>query len=173
MFTSSATRWGIIVGLINLGWLYGSFYMGMHNGDTQAMQTVVLVAAILNLAGYVLALGMETRHRGPMTYGVGFKFGLGVTAINALMAGLGQVGYFKVVNPGWPEFMIEKYRELVESGAIPEDQAEGMIAQVSDYFTLKSHLIQAVSMTMMMGVILSAVLMLILRQKKPKLQKLA
>lgn len=166
MFSTSAIRWGIIIGLVNLAWLCGSFYMGMHTVSLRSLQTVTVVAAVVNVAGYVAALGMETRRRGPMPYGTGFKLGMGITFVNAAMAGLAKVLYLKAVNPGWPEFMAEKLRLFYEGTGRPAAQVETLVASAAAAFSLPSQLLQALVSTLILGAVLSAVLMVILRQKQ-------
>ncbi len=166
MFTQSAIRWGIIIGLVNMAWLYGSFYMGMHTHGIRSMQSVTVVAAVLNVVAYVVALGMETRRIGPMPYGKGFKFGFGTTLINAVMAAVAQIGYFKVIHPEWPSFMVGQSRRYFEEQKLSPEKIESLVAQSAAYFRLESYMLQAVISTLLIGTVLSAALMLILRRKR-------
>ena len=163
-----ALRWGLLIGLVNLVWLYASFYMGMHTRGLAALQMVVVVSAILNVMGYVFALGMETKRVGPMPYWKGVRLGAGISVVCALVAAAAQVGYFTVINPGWTEFMVSETRKHFEKQDLKPAVVEALAEKAGESFSLQTYLIQSVASALIIWIVLSLIIMLILRVKKAK-----
>lgn len=163
-----ALRLGLLIGLVNLVWLYASFYLGMHTRGIAAMQVVVVVSAILNVLGYVLALGMETKRVGPMPYWKGVRLGAAISVVCAAVAVLAQVGYFTVINPGWTEFMVGETRKHFEKQGLKPADVEIMAGKAVESFSMQTYMVQSVVTALFIGVVLSLIIMLILKAKKIK-----
>jgi len=91
----TAARWGLLIGMANLLWLYLSFYLGLHTNGIRIFQVFVLVWLFLTLIGFVLTLRAARRQVPSLSYWRG-------------------VGAGTVVHPQWPDVMAQPGDRLCE-----------------------------------------------------------
>ncbi len=156
-------KWGLFIGLANLVWLYLSFYLGLHTSGFQVFQIFIVLWLVLNIVGYVFALRAVKKEAKTWTYFTGVKAGAAAALVSSLVAIIAQVGYFKVVNPGWPDYMVEEARKHYSAQQdISEEQLEQLKAQAYEYFSLKNYAMQSATFALVLGVILTLIVMLFL-----------
>ena len=75
-----ALKWGFIIGLANLIWLYLAFYLGLHTSGIAIFQVFMLIWLIISLIGYILAIRAIHRLDPHGTYWQGLQLGAVVAA---------------------------------------------------------------------------------------------
>jgi hypothetical protein len=161
-----AALWGLVIGLANLVWLYVAFFLGLHTSGIWIFQLFMLLWLALTIAGFLLALRSIKGQHPAVGYWSGLGAGTVAAIASAIMATIAQVGYFTVVNPAWPETMAVQTREYMaqQPNATPQsiDQA---VAQSREYFSLSNYAVTSAITALVLGIILSAIIMLFLRRK--------
>jgi len=158
-------KWGVIIGMVNMAWLYLSYYLGMHDSGLAMIQLMTLVSVLLSVIGYVLGLRAITRRFPETQYLEGLRSGAIIAGIVAVFAALSQVIYFKVINPGWTARMVELTRQYYLESGLPEAEAEQFAEGAKQTFGLGSYMIQSALGAIIIGMISTAVVMLFLRRK--------
>lgn len=159
-------RWGLLIGIANLVWLYGTFYAGLHTRGVAGIQVVTLGAFLLSLIGYVFALRAVVRREPETSYLEGLKSGAVVAGVVALVAMIAQVGYFKVVNPDWTEYMVGETRKFFEARGLPEEGIAEQVEGARKTFGLGSYVIQSALGAVFLGVLFSSIIMIFLRKRR-------
>lgn len=159
-------RWGCLIGLANLVWLYLSYYLGLHTKGLMLFQLVPLGWLLITLAGFFLALRALRSQVTPFRYWVGLRSGLLIALITAVIAMLMQVGYYTVIHPAWPQYMVEQTRAYFSAAGLVGAELEAQIVQARQTFTLASYATQSAASALLGGAISSAVFMIFLRQKR-------
>lgn len=95
----TAAKWGLLIGLANLAWLYLAYFLGLHTNGIMVFQIFMLVWLALTVAGFILALRSVKRQHPPIGYLGGLVAGAVSALVSAVVAVLAQGGYFKVVHP--------------------------------------------------------------------------
>jgi hypothetical protein len=165
---SRELRWGLIIGLANLVWLYGSFYLGMHSRGVAWIQVMGIVSILISVAGYVLAHREIIRAEPETTFIEGLKSGAIIAGVVAVCAVIVQVGYFKIVNPGWTDYMVEESRRHFEELGVPADKVPEYLENSRKTFSLGSYAIQASVGAFVIGMISSAITLLFLVRRRRK-----
>ncbi|MEM9015932.1 MAG: DUF4199 domain-containing protein [Verrucomicrobiota bacterium] len=157
-------KWGLLLGLASLLWLYLSFWMGMH-GTLLGIQVVTLVSLLISIVIYIFALGSYRTTYPESTYLEGLKAGAGIAGIAAVMAVGAQAGYHFVVNPGFTDFMVGETEKFYLSQGVAEDEARRLGEASAKTFGFTSYAIQAALGAIITGVVTSAIILLILKRK--------
>ncbi len=158
-------KWGVIIGLAGMLWLYVSYYIGMHE-SLAAIQGVCLVSFLVSTAGFIFALRAIRKNEPEIEYLEGLKSGTIIAGITAVVAAISQVGYFKLINPGWTKFMVAETRSHFEKEGASKEAVELAVTGAWKTFALKSYLIQSMLCAVVIGIILSAIIMLFLRKRR-------
>ncbi|MEX2580748.1 MAG: DUF4199 domain-containing protein [Verrucomicrobiales bacterium] len=156
---SSELKWGLIIGTANLVWLYGSYYLGLHTRGLLLVQAMVAVNLLVTLTGFILALRDIASDEPGITFLEGLKSGVVIAVVTAVIAAVAQVGYLKLVNPGWTEFMVEETRRHYEASDVPPEQVEAFARQAETTFGLQTYVVQAAVGAFLVGVVFTAVVM--------------
>lgn len=108
------------------------FMLGYHGENLAMGQKLGWLSLVISVAG--IALGMrEYRNeagRGAMSYGRGVGTGVLITLWTTLFSSVFNVIYFKFINPGFTEAMVQFQIAEMEGKGVPAatiDQTEGMI----------------------------------------------
>lgn len=161
----TAAKWGLLIGLANLVWLYLAYYVGLHTGGIVVFQIFMLVWLALTVTGFILAL-RAVKRRSPATgYWGGVGAGTVAAAVSAIVAVVAQVGYFKVVHRAWPEVMARQTAEHFSAQGMSAAQVEQMVAQARASFTLSNYAVSSALTALIVGIVLSAVIMIFLRRR--------
>ena len=163
---SPELRWGLIIGLVNLAWLYGTYYAGLHTRGMVGIQVLTIGSFLLSIVGYVFALREVVRREPETSYLEGIRSGAVIAGIVAVIAVIAQFGYFKLVNPGWTDYMVEQTREHFAAQGLPADQVEEIAEQSRKTFGLASYMIQSALGAIFLGMLSSAIILIFLRRKR-------
>lgn len=158
-------RWGCIIGITNLAWLYLSYYLGLHTNGLALFQIVPIGWLLITLVGFFLALRRFKQQSPHFTYWDGLRNGLLVALITALIAVVMQVGYHTLVFPGWPEYMVEQTRAYFSASGLSGTALEAKIDEARQTFTLSSYAMQSALSALFGGGIISAIMMIFLQRK--------
>ena len=158
-------KWGIIIGLANLIWLYGSYYLGMHE-TMGGIQIMVVSGFFITVAGFILGLRAVKKNEPEINYLEGLKSGVVMAGVTAVIAPLSQIGYFKWINPGWTKHMMELTREYYSEKGYGNDIVEIAVKDAEVKFALKNYLLQSTLGAIVIGCILSAMIMMFLWKRK-------
>jgi hypothetical protein len=161
----TAFKWGVYIGIANLIWLYLAYYLGLHTNGIWVFQVFILGWFIVTLTGFVLALRAVKRQNPRLSYLGGVAAGLVAAAVSALVAVVMQVGYYRVIHPEWPRFMVEQTRTHFVAQGMSAEQVDQMVEQARSTFTLGNYATTSAMTALVTGTVLSAVIMLFLRHR--------
>ena len=86
---------------------------------------------------------------------------------SAVVAVIGQIGYFKVIHSEWPDYMVEQTRQFAAEQHLPIRETEAMVEEARRTFELSKYAIQSAITEFILGVVSSAIFMIFLRSRKP------
>ncbi len=156
-------KWGLIIGLANTGWLFSSYWFGMHDSGIGLMQVMVAMSFFISLAGYALALRAITRVEPETNFLEGMRSGVIIAGIAATLAMISQLIYFHWINPGWTAYMVAETRRHFSAMGLEAPQIEEMAIQAEKSFGLTSYVFQAGLGALISGIIFSALAMGVIR----------
>jgi hypothetical protein len=153
--------YGITYALASLLWISMEYYLGFQSIYAELQPIVTLL--FLFPAVFIMYRGMASHRtivhgrQAPFNYFMAFMSGFNITVIATLLSPLVSWVFHSYVNPDFFETMI---RESVSSMRMTEDMAKA-------YFNQQSYIQQGIVGGLISGSIISAVLALFLRDKKP------
>ncbi|MEO8149390.1 MAG: DUF4199 domain-containing protein [Bacteroidia bacterium] len=158
-------KWGLIIGGLGFAWFVGEYLFGLHNKYIKLQPVITNFELIIP----ILCIGLGLRQvklkdfNGSITFSEAFKEGLIMSAIAACLSVVGVCIYFKAINPGWTDFMIETSKQVAK------EKGES-IAKAADfakiYFSLNSYIVQSFIGTLGFGGVISLIVALVIRNKK-------
>jgi hypothetical protein len=158
--TRTAAKWGLFIGLANL-----AYYLGLHTSGIMVFQVFMFVWLALTVAGFILALRAVKRDDPSLSYLGGIGKGAVAAIVSAAVAVVAQIGYFTVVHPAWPEVMARQTRAHFTAQAMSPAQVEQMVSQARGSFTLSNYAISSALTALILGIALSAIIMIFLRRR--------
>jgi hypothetical protein len=161
----TAAKWGLFIGLANLLWLYVAYYLGLHTSGIMVFQVFMLVWLALTATGFILALRAVKRQNPALSYLGGIGTGAVSAFVSAVVAVIAQVGYFTVVHPAWPEVMAQQTKAHFTAQGMSPAQVEQMVLQARDSFTLSNYAVSSAATALIVGIVLSAIIMIFLRRR--------
>ena len=161
----TALKWGFFIGLANLIWLYLAYYLGLHTNGIMIFQIFMLVWLLINVAGYLMMLKSARQQADSWNYLRGMGAGIVAGLVSALLAVAAQIGYWKVVHPEWPQYMVEQTQVHYEALGLSDEEVHEKVEQAKTAFTLPNYAIQSATAALGLGIILTALMMLFLRRK--------
>jgi hypothetical protein len=161
----TAVKWGLLIGLANMAWLYLAYFLGLHTNGIAIFQAFMLGWLALTITGFTLALREVKKLAPGMRYGAGLRAGALAAVVSAAVAVVAQIGYFKVVHPAWPDVMVGQARAHFESRGFSPQQVEDEVAKARRSFTLRSYATASAVTAVVTGVAASAVILLFLRRR--------
>lgn len=100
--TKRALIYGIAAAAGVALWSMIEYWLGFHTTRADVGRYTGFIGTIFPLLGIVLAIrAARTAHGGALSFGDGFRQGLGVTLVVALLGAVTIWLYFTVVNPGF------------------------------------------------------------------------
>jgi hypothetical protein len=167
-----AIRWGVGIGLANLVWLYGSYWLGLHTSGVARFQWVPGGWFVLTLLGYVLA--MRRVHAGVAPDLMkGLSIGGVIAVVCAVIAVLAQVGYFTVVHPEWPAYMVSQTQSYYEQQGLGAEEVATRVAAAREGFTLRRYALQSAVLALCAGVLLSATITVVMMMRYVRASRVA
>lgn len=162
--TRHALVFGLLIGVVNLLWLYLAFFLGLHTNGVMIFQVFMLVWFAITVTGFVIGLRRLRRTSTKWSYWKGLTLGCCIAVVTAVVAVVAQFGYFKVVHPEWPEVMAEQARQYFTQRGDSGEELENNVADAREYFTLGNYATQSAIGAFVLGVGISAVAMIFLRR---------
>jgi hypothetical protein len=160
-----AAKWGLVIGLANLVWLYLAYYLGLHTSGIMVFQVFMLVWLAITVTGFILALRAVKRQNPALSYLQGIGAGAVSALVSAVAAVVAQVGYFTVVHPAWPEVMAQQTKAHFTAQGMSPPQVEQMVLQARGSFTLSNYAVSSAASALIVGIVLSAIIMIFLRRR--------
>lgn len=151
-------KWGLIIGGANLLWLYLSYYLGMHTSGILWVQVMSGINILITLVGFILAFRELGRREPEYTFAEGVKTGGLIAVITALIALVMQFGYFKLIHPGFTDYMVEESRLWAEQQGLNSKQVESFMESAKQNFSYKSYLVQSAVGALFFGCIFSIII---------------
>jgi len=143
------------------------FALGYHSENIAMGQKIGWLGIVISVAG--IAFGMREYRReagqGVMSYGRALGTGLLISLWTALFSTIFNLAYFKFINPGFSEAMVQFQLAEMERKGLPAnaiDQAEGMIRM---FMSTPMMMIMGAFMVVLSGFIISLVLAAIFKSK--------
>lgn len=160
-------RWGLMIGAANMVWLYLSYYLGMHDRGLGSIQIMGLISVIISVFGYLLALKALMKKFPETRFLEGIRSGAIIAGVVAIFAAVAQVGYFKIINPGWTDHMVALTRSFYLESGLSENEASEYAEGAKKTFGLASYMVQAALGALIIGMISTTVIMAIFRNRRP------
>lgn len=158
-------KWGLIIGLANLVWLYVSYYFGLHTSGVMLFQIVPLAWLVITIVGMVMALRSLRRAEPGLTYLRGLGAGVLIAMVSAAIAVLMQIGYYKVIHPEWPDYMVQQTREHFTAEGKNEAEVSEAVEAARQTFTLPVYATQSAIGALVLGTLVAAIAMIFLRKR--------
>jgi hypothetical protein len=157
-------KWGIVIGVLNTVWLFGEYFAGLHGKNVTLYSTVTNFALVIPLVCTLIALYQikKNEFNGTISFAEAFKPGLAMSTIAAVVSAFGVFLYFKF-NTGFTNFMIDVSKQnAIKNGESIEKAAD--LAKM--YYSINSYIVQSFISAIGFGTMLSAVIALVIRNKK-------
>ena len=125
-------QWGLIIGGASLLWLYLAYWTGLHTSGMALFNLFMFGWLLIIALGYWRGLGavrVEGSKSGSWGYGLGLKCAALMALISAVVAVIAQIGYWTLVHPQWPDYMIEQTRIHLEARGITGTELESAISE--------------------------------------------
>jgi hypothetical protein len=149
-------KWGLIFFVVALAWMYFEKLMGWHGEKIDQHATYTLLFMPIAILMYVLALReKKEKNDGILSWKEGFKAGLVIALVVAVLSPLSQFIVHKVISPDYFDTVI-KYS--VDNGFLTQEQAE-------TNFNLNSYIWQSVIGAIGAGAITSAIVAIFVRNR--------
>jgi|GEM_PF-1099512 len=159
-----ALKIGLLIGVINLVWLYLAYFLGLHTNGVMIFQVFMLVWLCITTIGFIVGLRKLKRAGPPWNYRRGVALGCLAAVVTAIVAVVAQIGYYTVVHPAWPDVMAEQTREFFANQGLAGDELEEKVAGARESFTLGRYATQSAIAAIALGTVVSAVTMIFLRK---------
>ncbi len=156
-------KWGCLIGLAGLVWLYASYFMGLHSNGIGKIQVAFVLGYFISLVAYGLALHSLVKVEPETSFAEGLKSGGLMAVIAAVIAVLAQLGYFYWINPDWTLYMMEQTKLYFEAAGKSSEMVEEQVQLASINFSLKSYVMQAGLGALLSGFVFSAIIMGMIR----------
>jgi len=118
-------KWGALIGLANLVWLYASYYLGMRDNGLALIQVTVMVGGIISIVGYILGLWEVGRTVPEATFVEGMRSGVVMCGVATVIIALAQIGYLKLIDPSYSDYVVgEIGKHYANAGLSREEMAQ-------------------------------------------------
>ncbi len=168
---STTMKWGLITGMVYVIFALINNILGLQEGGGFSMTALLSNALVLGATFFTIYLGIkevrDTQLDGFLSFGQGFKSGMAITLIAAIVSALFTFIYIKFIDPG----MIDKITAMTEAQweeqNMPEEQM-AMARQWMGYFMnpMIMSLIAAVSV-LFWGMVKSLIATALLKKDAP------
>ena len=149
-------RYAILTSLCTLLWLILEYTVGLHDTYIAWHPYVTMLAIIIPIITYRLALIEKLEEKGKLSFKDAFISGLIMTIFATVLAIPIQLIFHKVINP---DFFANMINYAVTHG-------KETLEQAAQYFNLKTYLIESTLGTLLIGIIISLILAFRMRTVK-------
>ncbi|MFN3405469.1 MAG: DUF4199 domain-containing protein [Cytophagaceae bacterium] len=158
-------KFGLFTGALSAVWylIYYAFLFKI------APFLSVMVWVIL-LAGIVLGIryAKVKKYTGQMTFSQGITAGLTITGITAIITSLTNTIYIKIINPGFINTYIIEVKKLMETSGLQPEEMQKQVEAIEKTFTTTSLLMSGIFATFVVGLLISVITAVVLRNKDPQ-----
>lgn len=149
-------KWGGIIGGAGILWLVATWALGWHARGLGLIQVTAFASIFIALAGYVFAMRDLLRRAPETTLVEAVRNGALIAVIAAALAVLGQFLYFKVINPGWTDYLVEQWRLFYAERGVDETGLAEIAISTRASFGLTTYATQAGVGALLQGILFSA-----------------
>lgn len=149
-------KWGGIIGAAGIAWLVASWALRFHERGIGMIQVTAALSIVVTFVGCFLAMRDLRRLEAETTLIEAVRRGALIAVIAAVLAVLGQAIYFKFINPGWTDYMVEQTRLFYAGKGVDEKGLAEIAASARATFGFASYATQAGVGALLQGVIFSA-----------------
>lgn len=168
---SITMKWGLITGMVYVIFSLINNMLGLQDAGGFSAKAVLSNAALFGATLFTIYLGVkearDTDGGGYMTFGQGFKSGMAISLITALIASVFTFIYLKFIDPGFLDKIMAMTQDQWEKQGMSEEQIEA--AQKYSGFMMNAwafSLIMIVSV-LFWGLIKSLIAAAILKNEAP------
>ena len=163
----NALKWGFLLGIASLIWLYLAYWAGLHTGGMGKFNLFMLGWLALNIIGYVFAMKAirKSYDREAWTWFRGLRLAGAMAATVAAFAIIAQIGYWKVIHPDWPNYLVEQSRIHFEKQGLSETDLQTAVEQTRTALTLPKYAVQSAASHFLLGILLSAITLIFMRDR--------
>lgn len=159
-------KWGCLIGLAGMVWLYASYFMGLHSDGFGKIWLMAGIGSIVSIVAYSLALGAVVKAEPETSFIEGLKSGALMAVIAAVLAVFTRFGYFEWINPNWTEYMMEQMRLHFEAAEQSPEVVKEQVELASVNFSRRNDVMQAGLGALVSGFVFSAIIMGVIRYFK-------
>lgn len=158
-------KWGIIIGSLGFVWLVGEFAFGLHDKYISSYAVITNFELIIPFVCTILGLRevKQKDYNGSVSFSDVFKEGLIMSAIAAVISVAGVFIYFKAINPGWTDFMINTCKQIAKVKGENISKAADFAKM---YYSMNSYIVQSFISTLGFGGVISLIVSMVIRNKK-------
>ena len=122
MTGSIELKWGALIGVVNLAWLYASYYLEMRDNGLALIQASVLVGGIISIVGYILGMREVYKAVPEATFIESMRSGVVMCGLATVIVVLAQIGYLKVIDPGYTDYIVGEIGDYYEGAGLGADE---------------------------------------------------
>ncbi len=122
MTGSIELKWGALIGVVNLAWLYASYYLEMRDNGLALIQASVLVGGIISIVGYILGMREVNKAVPEATFIESMRSGVVMCGLATVIVVLAQIGYLKVIDPGYTDYIVGEIGDYYEGAGLGADE---------------------------------------------------
>ncbi len=156
-------KWGAIIGGTCFAWLVLSWALGWNRQGIEMIQVTEAVPMLLSLVGYTAAMRSLLRRAPETSFPEGMKSGALIAVVAALIAVLARVVYFRYLDPGWTDYMVEETKRYYASSGLDEASLEAVAEGARTTFGFGAYVVQAGAGGLLQGVVFSSLALAVLR----------
>ena len=156
---SQEWKWGLIIGAVNIAWLFVSWLLGWHGSGIGLFQVAIVSGFFLSFVGFVLAFRSLTRDEPETTFAEGIRSGAVIAVLAGLLMAAGWALYLGTINPGMSAHLVSEVRAYYTAAGVAPDQVDLIAAEAKDAFGLSANTIKGGVGAFILGIIYSAMIM--------------
>ena len=158
-------RYGLIAGVLSFLWLYGEYAFGLHTTYIDLHPIITNFALLIPIICLPLGIRAKRNHdyKGNITFWQGLQSGMIMSLLYGAISVIGVFIYYKAINPGWYEFVVEHYKTVGPKRGMNAIEAE---AYAKMYFSMKAYMSQALFGSIATGGFISMVAAWMMKTKK-------
>lgn len=162
-----ALIYGGLIVLAGAAWTMIEFSLGWHTADVDPNRPTGYVPLLFPVIGIVLAIRAAKHDQtGAFSFGDGFKQGLAVAAVAAVLGAVFAYLYGAVINPEFGERLVEATRADLERRNFGAREIESALAPARAMSSPPAQALASAFGSVLIGLVISAVAAAIMRRKE-------
>jgi len=168
---STKLKWGLITGAVYVIFSLISNLLGLQEGGGFTATAVLSNTLLFGVTLFTIYSGVkESRvqnENGYLTFGQGFRTGMGISLISALIVFVFTIIYLYLIDPGMIDKVMEMTEESWDKQGMPEDQKEVVRKYTMMFMTPWAFSLIAIVSCIFWGLIKSLISAAILKKEGP------